>query len=430
MSLCPDGTCVEASDGCEGREESPCPYDCAPVACQKVDNSYAACQALYQGYWHAETTCGEAEYEDEAHLYTFTEPGFIVCYVWFGAVPLLLFVWCFYNQRISSVLPESCQTLDLGSPKGQLSDTTESTTVNEEDRTIKDDVSNQQEDRRIAWQTGYKFHPVGFMMYFLTFTTISGVYFLLIWLIIQYYIQQGAIRWWWVTGRFDDEIQVLLCFILVWMYGFVFVFSLKFPHSIQSIHLRRCNIFDADYIAIAVQRINVSEAEVTFSTDYMRGLKTFFSRFYGCVHVILTFIFSDKSFFGCERKGDATFVVRPVHIDKDGTKYIIFEFRRYNLNNATKSATKIALKYVPGVWKMPNTNGDFLSLDDNEGLSENEVEKRRRVVGHNRIEMENPSFLREFKRELSTPFYTYQIFMVFSWTPLWYYYVSFSDGET
>ena len=158
-------------------------------------------------------------------MFEFTEPGFILYYLWFGLAPIILFAWCFYNQKISPV-PGSCKELIL-----------------------EPDPTKKKSTERLAWQTGYKIHPVGNMVNFLTMTTVLGIFATMMWLIIQYYLQQEAIAWGWVTARFEGEVQVLLCYILVWLYGFFFVFSLKFPYSIRSLRLRRCDLAEADYVA-------------------------------------------------------------------------------------------------------------------------------------------------------------------------------------
>jgi hypothetical protein len=399
-TLCPDGSC---SDSCDGHDESPCEFDCAPIACQQVDRAYETCLTDYGDLYDAETACGEAELEAEIFLYTYTEPGFIICYVWFSAIPILLLLWCAYNQRISPV-PGSCKDFDLDQ-----------------------DPCSQKSASRVGWQTGYKYHPVGVLMYCGTILSILAIYALLMWLIVQYYVQQEAIAWSWTTMRFEDEVQVLLCFILVWMFGLLFIFSLKFPHSIKIVHLRRCTLAEADFVAIAVKRLEMADNGVTFTHDHMAGLKNFFSSFYGSVHVLMTTLFSDKNSFGCERTGNATFTFRPVKKNEDGTKYITFEFRRYNLNVDDEQGET----FVPGAW-MPGTQtvGAILEMDKPTGLEVEEVNARRQIVGSNRVEMEVPSFLRTLKRQLSTPFYTYQIFMVFSWIPVWYYYVSSHDDHS
>lgn len=394
LTLCPDGTC---SESCEGHEETPCAYECAPVACNKVDDFHDNCQEKYGALWDAEAVCGEAELDEEIFLFNYTEPGFIVFYVLYAAAPLLLLLWCAYNQRVSPV-PGSCKTMELE---------------------IDDDKPKTK--ARLAWQTGYKYTPVGVALHVLSALTMTSVYVMLLWLVIQYYIQQESILWSWVTGRFEDEVQVLLCFILVWMYGLFYLFSLKFPHSLKSVHMRRCQLGEADFVAIAVKRLEKSHTEVTFSNDHLRTLKASFASFHSFVHAVMTAVFSDQNTFGCERTGDASFVFLPVLKDKGGSRYVSFEFRRYNLGNIDGTE-----KFYPGAWTFGKTVGDLLALDNSTGLSIDEVEARRRVVGVNKVEMKRPNFLLTLKREFSTPFYTYQGLMVLSWLPLYYYYMAFT----
>ena len=415
-TLCPDGTCSD-DPTCLGHEETPCWYACAPVACRKVDNDHDTCLSKYQNLYDAEAACGEAEYVEETFLYTYTEPGFIFFYVWFGTIPLLIIAWCAYNQRFSPV-PGSTQELHLD-------------LVEESDESNGKPKPSQATSNRIAWQTGYKRHPIGMVLHLFTILTILTIFALLMWLILQYYVQQEAIAWSWTTMRFEDETQVLLCFILVWMYGIIFMFALKFPYSIHSIHLRRCPLQEAQFVAIAVKRLEKSNTEVTFLHDHMAGLKKFFGSFYKCGHAAMTFVFSDRNVFGCERDdsdgSDKVFKIQPVQTNQDnGTKYFTFEFRRYNLNEASVDDGSSSSKYEPGAFmSSKQTIGQILEMDTSTGLSSiDDVHKRYQIVGPNKVEMQKPNFLRNIKRNYSTPFYTYQTFMVFSWLPLWYYYVS------
>jgi hypothetical protein len=391
--LCLDGTCAES---CEGIEEGPCAFDCAPVACAKVVNDfYDSCFERFGAFYDNETACGEAEVDD-SKLLTYTEHAFIFYYVWYSVCPLVLFIWCAYNQRISPV-SGSCQKLDLE---------------------VDGSSERKKDNARIAWQTGYKTHPIGFFVSILTYLTIFAVYSMLCWLIIQYYIQQEAITWSFVSGKFESEYQVLLCFITLWFVGFFWMFSLKFPHSIFSLHLRRCVLSEAQYVAVAVKRLEVGTTEVVSNHDHLKAVKMFFASFGDVVYTVMTFVFSDANTFGCERKGDASFCFRPVETDPDdGTRYFTFEFRRYSLNDAT--ATDEEYKFVPGSCDVGQTIGDILKLDNGKGMSPAQIQIRTRILGRNKIEMIEPKFRHAVAIETSTPFFTYQMFMVLSWFPLW-----------
>jgi hypothetical protein len=436
--LCRDGTCAES---CDGEEESPCAYGCASVACAKVIDFYTVCQETYAPFYEAEAMCGAMEVAETVHLYTYQEPVFVFFYIWYAVYPMILFGWCAYNQRVSPV-SGSCQTLELevSSSVTDAADDADASAMGSSTTTTKKQQkpTMMKPNARIAWQTGYKIHPIGCLVAVLTYLTILAVYFTLMWLIIQYYVQQEAIRWSFTTMYFEDEGQVLLCFIILWMAGFLWMISLKFPHCIYGIHLRRCVLNEADYVAISVQRLAVKSTEVVkHSHEYLYGVKTFFASFYDVVHSVMTFVFSDLHFFGCERKGDATFCMRPVETDRtnrDGTttRYFTFEFRRYSLcindndddddEGVCSSRTATSL-FVPGHCDMSANNktiGDICMLDNGKGLSEEQVQRQCRLLGKNKIEMITPRFWRALKEECTTPFYTYQIFMVLSWFPFWY----------
>jgi hypothetical protein len=189
-TLCEDGSCA---DTCREGLVTPCEYECASVACAKVVDYFDACKELYAPLYDFEAACGEIEVATEALLYDWTEPVFVFVYCWFSSTAFLLLAWCAYNQRFSPV-PGSNQTLQV-----------DSTTPTEND-----DLKNPS----LSFQTGYKIHPVGVFINILTGLTILGIHFLLGYLTIQYYIQQEAITIF--DGKFDDEVQVLLAFEIVW----------------------------------------------------------------------------------------------------------------------------------------------------------------------------------------------------------------------
>jgi hypothetical protein len=172
------------------------------------------------------------------------------------------------------------------------------------------------------------------------------------------------------------------------------------------LHLRRCVLGEATHVAVCVKKTD-NDGEVIFNESYIGNLRRFFSGFYQIVHEMMTCIFSDKNTFGVERGGEGIYTLSQVQIDTDGTRFFMFMFRRYNLDVASG-------KFVPGVWNLLTTIQDICAADLSNGLSTAEVEARRHVVGRNLIEMKRPNPIRTMMREFSKPFYTYQIFMVWS----------------
>lgn len=185
-TLCGDGTCARS---CTGREESPCEFKCAPIACQKVDDSFDLCQQKYGPLAELEAACGEAEAAEETKLFAFNEPGFVVYYVWMCTATFLLVSWCAFNQRFSPV-EGSTQSLELSF-------------------TTSGDKNSSQ-----GFQTGYQLHPVGRCINFVTVMTLLGIQAVLAFLTIQYYVQQELITS--LRVIFEDEIQVLIAFEIAW----------------------------------------------------------------------------------------------------------------------------------------------------------------------------------------------------------------------
>lgn len=94
LTLCADGSCAET---CDPSLESPCPYECAPVACQTVVETIDQCRAQYDHYYQQEDACGAVELEEELRILSFTEPAFIAGYCWLAGMAMLIVMWCAYK---------------------------------------------------------------------------------------------------------------------------------------------------------------------------------------------------------------------------------------------------------------------------------------------------------------------------------------------
>ena len=170
------------------------------------------------------------------------------------------------------------------------------------------------------------------------------------------------------------------------------------------LHYRRCVLNEATHVAVAVFKTE-GDNSLEYDSGHLRTFRRFFDAFSRCIYALMSFIFSDALAFGCFRGSNGIYVLRPVERGLDGSKYFVFMFRRYNLDGD---------KFVPGHWNTGKYVEDILAADTSEGLSSEEVEVRRRIVGPNKIEMEKPTFWKTMKEEFSKPFYTYQSFMIWS----------------
>jgi hypothetical protein len=232
MTLCPDGSC--SSEPCDPSLSTPCAYACASVACAKVMDYYDSCLDKYGGYYDNETTCGEAEEEAVTNLYTFTEPVFVGLYCFFGVATFLVVAWCAYNQRLHPI-QESTQPLQVSAsdPNNEIEHQSlsmagptpvtaspafaESKSVPPPTPTPTDQpetVKTPSGGGAISYQTGYRLHPVGFVLWMCVLVILVGIQGLLAYLTIMYYVQQDAITN--IPKAFEDEVQVLLAFEYVW----------------------------------------------------------------------------------------------------------------------------------------------------------------------------------------------------------------------
>lgn len=93
-TLCADGSCATV---CDDTLETVCEYECAPIACNRIDDSYDQCQEKYGPLYDAETICGEEESAYEMSLVEFNEPAYVFGYAWVSGVTFLILAWCAYK---------------------------------------------------------------------------------------------------------------------------------------------------------------------------------------------------------------------------------------------------------------------------------------------------------------------------------------------
>ncbi|KAL7521821.1 hypothetical protein ACHAWX_006509 [Stephanocyclus meneghinianus] len=388
FELCNDGTCADKTLGqaCDAELESPCSCGGLGVTCAKQIDFYDNCFVRFQNFYDENTECIENEEENLPQV-DFNGVAFKACYIPLIIITVLAFLWCAYNQRIAPVV-------------GSI--------------TVLECAIKGKENEKWS-QTGYKRTIVGAILHALIIIVQLTFQGLLLFLTIQYYVQQEAgpalenLR-----VIFHDEIQVLMAFQIVWMTGFVWCFLLKYPSSIRSLFLRRCLPSDATYVAVSAP---VQTVDTLYEKKcIVKFLGFLLDGFYG----FMDFIYSIKS-------EDADTGLRykttycKVRIDeKTGSRYFYFRMRRY-IYDDTES------KFVPGRLNVAedSTIEHWLSKDHMQhGLSSQEATRRLGVVGPNVLDLKKPTILGSIVREFSKPFYLYQNFMVWTWAPYWYYYMA------
>jgi hypothetical protein len=294
-TLCADGSCATE---CDPSLETPCAYDCAPVACHKVVDYYDACFDKYAAEYAFESQCGEEE--SAAHVFQWNEAVFVFLYCWIAFVTVLILAWSFFNQKMRPVAGSTVWLED-----GEVSKTL----------------------------TGYKTGIVGDFVYAMTLLTLLGFQILLATTTALYYVQQEAITRWRMI--FEDEEQVLLAFEIVWCVGFFWTFALKWPSSIRSLCLRRCILGEATSVAVFVP--DEERKDLKPSTKCISLIKLFLANMSCVIDGFMAFLFSDTP----RTKLNGSFLHCRVKRDEDGSRYFYFNFRRYNLNEETGV-------YVPG----------------------------------------------------------------------------------
>lgn len=93
-TLCVDGSCAGE---CADSLESPCPYECAPIACPQIVEYYDQCFVQFGGLYDEATVCGANEVAAATMMVSFNEPAFIFCYTWVSVVTALILFWCFFK---------------------------------------------------------------------------------------------------------------------------------------------------------------------------------------------------------------------------------------------------------------------------------------------------------------------------------------------
>jgi len=380
LVLCNDGNCMEE---CDEDIESPCEADCASVACPKVIELQPVCLEEYGSFYEAATLCAEQEVEESTNLLSFNEFGYVFAYCWYSLLTASIFAWCAFNQRVNAAPAVQVQD-QFGSP---------------------------------LWMTGYRFHWLGLMLNVLTVCSFLGWIALLAWLTIQYYAFDGSVYVQNRTVHFPDEVQLLKTFIIVWSVGFTWSFALKWPYSIKSLFLRRCSLNQATHVAVFQEAANDGADATTNKTTESplfgwKCLQSVFSNSFAAFHKFMAFLFSDKE---CWHYREGSFHYSRVRKEVDGTRHMHFSVQRYNFDSDSET-------FVPATWQVGTSLSDFSA--QKEGLTNEESWERFYKVGPNAIKMKRPTFFMAFAREVLKPFYTYQLYMIWSWFPLYYYYMA------
>jgi E1-E2 ATPase len=298
------------------------------------------------------------------------------------------------------------------------------------------------EDDQIApssTQTGYKRTPVGVVLHLITLFMYFGWFALLAVVTTLVYKNEDD------YGNYQTAYG---WFCAVWNAGFVWSMTLSWPHSIRSLFLRRCLLSEATHVAVYHGFAPSQHANSDKKLE-LRLLPTVVVDF--CTWIVMQhrkvmiMVFATPDARTDPNKGILKYCL--VETNPDGTKYFMFVFRRYNFDLEKQS-------FVPASYKLGNTFAELAPkgatvidileaaylqiVGDNTaenappiahpscffGLTTRDVLQRRQAIGANIIEMEEPSFVKEFLSEVSKPFFLYQFYILWLWNAIYYYYMA------
>jgi len=366
LTLCADGSCA---DSCSSRaNRNPCPQTCLPFACPKIIEDYETCQRDFEAFYANEEVCREQE-EDAKN--SFSAGPLSILGLWLMAVTMSVLGWCRMMRRYHT-----------------------------------DAVTQPLEDGQT--QTGYRETILGQILYYSVVITLLGIQALLLAFCITSYRQ--------------NEEEALRGFEITWCIGFVWTLALKWPCSVASLFLVPCELSLATQVAVFTETRSTSSRPVQGKREagYIMHMRRILSRFTSGFHSCMSGLFSVPY-----RTAHGILQYVPVQNERDAnlpsTYYFVYQFRRYNLDDERGC-------YVPGKMNPEyRTVADVLKGVD--GLTADEVTQRLHIVGPNVIDMPKPTLLGCIRIEFSKPFYTYQTFILWTWVPLYYFYLAVIHGS-
>jgi E1-E2 ATPase/Cation transporter/ATPase, N-terminus len=386
MAMCADGSCQEECPDA-GSLINPCRSECAPLVCPQAVDYLDVCELNYATEYNYMETCSAAEDAAAAANSLFNaKPLAGIGFLWLLAVSCACCAWgCL--QRGRNTL--ATKPLDPECP-GQ--------TV-----------------------TGYCPHFIGTAIYAALVATLVGFQLLIFLFVLMSY------------GYFDaSQTESLQAFEITWSIGFVYTLLFKWPYSIRSIFYKQCRLHEATQVCVYTlnqAKVEQQEALPEAATTSKSSDESYIARMKGYMESATSVGNKVMSFMCCmPLHSEGRMVYLPVQTAAGpggsggggGVKYFCHEFRRYNYNAETDA-------FEAGQLPVVHTIGDVLQAKA--GLTTEQVEQRLRIVGPNVIEMKRPSFFRCLYTEFSKPFYVYQNYMLWTWTPLWYFYLAVIHGS-
>lgn len=411
-------------------------------------------------------------YEDLADWQDiFVAPGFIAVYVWVGLVTVLPILWCCLNQRVLSkktktkARRESMNLMDTplaevmfeqGERQGSARlPANENSQTNlhlkqqqhgeEEVETLKltrqgslakvMDVHQAPSDARtktVFVQMGMKDTWVGMLLYY--FVVLTGVVILC----FLGYLSCNC-YWYWDDCVIDPtdcpdgdlvacQVQIDACYqdmrrwlvpdgtlsltflIIIWNFGALFFFVVKYSPVLRYHFRTSCSLADATTVRIWMTK----KTEVASVDPNLLKMHHCNQAFEQCLARIFAFIFSDVN----NPTVEGRFFYANVMVDAQGVRSIFHHFKKYVYTETSSTFEEAEIRL--GAGPKP-TLADLHNCA--KGLTEEEANRRISLVGPNVVDLPKPSVIAEFISEGTRPFYVYQIWMMWPWFAFSYWYM-------
>jgi hypothetical protein len=191
--------------------------------------------------------------------------------------------------------------------------------------------SRKEVDNSGCHQSGLQQSIVGMILYGAVLLTMIGLQIILLLLVICYYFildradvekdTPGLNMGW---SPFSDAPNSLYVFIIAWAVSFAFVAFFHRPQSLYSVFLRRCELREANTVAVFMPD---SRGVETLVKDGRVAGEGFFAKFAEYFDKGLSFMFSEP-----EHKEPGTVTYCHIATDDQGVRYFEYQMRRYNFH--------------------------------------------------------------------------------------------------
>jgi len=355
-TLCWDGTCTE--EECSEEDYSPC--DCGvPCLITKLTvQEYADVLA---------SMSEDAAVEDCSEPPDFNFSGQLGFVSWIAIAAGALFVWCAVSQRLIGRSMEPARVV-----------------------VDKDNFS---------LQTGYNFSFIGYALYWTILLTVGYIHFCLVLLTVSYYNIDEGIGMWFFDK--DDDRRVLRAFEIVWMVGAAYTVVLQWPKELKLHFMLRAPLTRSNYV-----RVWFTTPEIVLSSNSNMQKFQAIGRWIDYVfNLFFAFLYSDVT-LPSNIKGSWT--VCPVSLTDDGQRVITYQLRVLVFDEASGA-------FVPLPPDVPITIPELVAKGLGEGIAPAHVARIRSRVGSNTIDVARPEIFATLVEEFTKPFYTYQMFMAWTW---------------